>query len=173
MLAYFCKYVPEELFQAFGTNITCMEPHVTTFTQADALMHPNMCSFSKAVLEEFEKQGISFEHIPSGIDTMSIIVHQDEFEEHEQKVLAGIQRAVHPDVLEVEGDLALVAVVGRAMKSNRGTAARIFAALAHANVNVKMIDQGSSEWNVIVGVRNEDFEKAIKAIYDIFVTTQL
>ena len=53
MLAYFCKYVPEELFQAFGTNITCMEPHVTTFTQADALMHPNMCSFSKAVLEEF------------------------------------------------------------------------------------------------------------------------
>ena len=56
MLAYFCKYVPEELFQAFGTNIACMEPHVTTFTQADALMHPNMCSFSKAVLEEFEKQ---------------------------------------------------------------------------------------------------------------------
>ena len=56
MLAYFCKYVPEELFQAFGTNITCIEPHVTTFTQADALMHPNMCSFSKAVLEEFEKQ---------------------------------------------------------------------------------------------------------------------
>ena len=88
-------------------------------------------------------------------------------------MLAGIQRAVHPDVLEVEGDLALVAVVGRAMKSNRGTAARIFAALAHANVNVKMIDQGSSEWNFIVGVRNEDFEKAIKAIYDIFVTTQL
>ena len=129
--------------------------------------------FGRKVLEEFEKQGISFEHIPSGIDTMSIIVHQDEFEEHEQKVLAGIQRAVHPDVLEVEGDLALVAVVGRAMKSNRGTAARIFAALAHANVNVKMIDQGSSEWNVIVGVRNEDFEKAIKAIYDIFVTTQL
>ena len=129
--------------------------------------------FGRKVLEEFEKQGISFEHMPSGIDTMSIIVHQDEFEEHEQKVLAGIQRAVHPDVLEVEGDLALVAVVGRAMKSNRGTAARIFAALAHANVNVKMIDQGSSEWNVIVGVRNEDFEKAIKAIYDIFVTTQL
>ena len=129
--------------------------------------------FGRKVLEEFEKQGISFEHMPSGIDTMSIIVHQDEFEEHEQKVLAGIQRAVHPDVLEVEGDLALVAVVGRAMKSNRGTAARIFAALAHANVNVKMIDQGSSEWNVIVGVRNEDFGKAIKAIYDIFVTTQL
>lgn len=129
--------------------------------------------FGRKVLEEFEKQGISFEHIPSGIDTMSIIVHQDEFEEKEQQVLAGIQRAVNPDYLEVEGDMALVAVVGRAMKSNRGTAGRIFSALAHANVNVKMIDQGSSEWNIIVGVRNEDFEKAIKAIYDIFITTQL
>lgn len=104
---------------------------------------------------------------------MSIVVHQDEFEEKEQQVLAGIQRAVNPDYLEVEGDMALVAVVGRAMKSNRGTAGRIFSALAHANVNVKMIDQGSSEWNIIIGVRNEDFEKAIKAIYDIFVTTQL
>ena len=84
-----------------------------------------------------------------------------------------LQRAVNPDYLEVEGDMALVAVVGRAMNSNRGTAGRIFSALAHANVNVKMIDQGSSEWNIIVGVRNEDFEKAIKAIYDIFITTQL
>lgn len=129
--------------------------------------------FGRKVLEEFEKHGISFEHMPSGIDTMSIVVHQDEFEEHEQKVLAGIQRAVEPDYLEVEGDMALIAVVGRAMRANRGTAGRIFSALAHANVNVKMIDQGSSEWNVIVGVRNEDFEKAIKAIYDIFITTQL
>lgn len=129
--------------------------------------------FGRRVLEEFEKQGISFEHMPSGIDTMSIIVHQEEFEEHEQKVLAGIQRAVEPDYLEVEGDMALIAVVGRAMRANRGTAGRIFSALAHANINVKMIDQGSSEWNVIVGVRNEDFEKAVRAIYDIFITTQL
>lgn len=129
--------------------------------------------FGRRVLEEFEKQGISFEHIPSGIDTMSIVVHQDEFEEHEQQVLAGIQRAVNPDYLEIEGDLALIAVVGRAMRANRGTAGRIFSALAHANVNIKMIDQGSSEWNIIVGVRNEDFEKAIKAIYNIFISTQL
>ena len=169
-----------------GTMIvasTCHKPHYTitgiagkkgfVAVNIEKDMMNSEIGFGRKVLEEFEKQGISFEHMPSGIDTMSIIVHQDEFEEHEQKVLAGIQRAVHPDVLEVEGDLALVAVVGRAMKSNRGTAARIFAALAHANVNVKMIDQGSSEWNVIVGVRNEDFEKAIKAIYDIFVTTQL
>ena len=169
-----------------GTMIvasTCHKPHYTitgiagkkgfVAVNIEKDMMNSEIGFGRKVLEEFEKQGISFEHIPSGIDTMSIIVHQDEFEEKEQQVRAGIQRAVNPDYLEVEGDMALVAVVGRAMKSNRGTAGRIFSALAHANVNVKMIDQGSSEWNIIVGVRNEDFEKAIKAIYDIFITTQL
>ena len=88
-------------------------------------------------------------------------------------MIAGIHRMVNPDYMELESDLALIAVVGRGMRSNRGTAARIFAALAHANINVKMIDQGSSELNVIIGVKNEDFEGAVKAIYDIFVTTQL
>ena len=78
-----------------------------------------------------------------------------------------------PDAIEIEADLALIAVVGRGMKSTRGTAGRIFSALAHANVNVKMIDQGSSELNIIIGVANEDFEIAIKAIYDIFVLTNL
>ena len=120
-----------------------------------------------------EECGVSFEHMPSGIDTMTVFVHQSEFEEFEQSVIAGIHRAVQPDFIDLESDLALIAVVGRGMKATRGTAGRIFSALAHAHVNVKMIDQGSSEWNVIVGVRNEDFEKAIKAIYDIFVTTQL
>lgn len=153
------------------TGIAGKKGFVTVNIEKD--MMNSEIGFGRRVLEEFEKQGISFEHIPSGIDTMSIVVHQDEFEEHEQKVLAGIQRAVQPDYLEVEGDMALVAVVGRAMRSNRGTAGRIFSALAHANVNVKMIDQGSSEWNIIVGVRNDDFEKAIRAIYDIFIMTKL
>ena len=67
----------------------------------------------------------------------------------------------------------MIAVVGRGMRATRGTAGRIFSALAHANVNVKMIDQGSSELNVIIGVKNEDFEVAIKAIYTIFVDTQI
>lgn len=129
--------------------------------------------FGRKVLQVLEKEGISFEHLPSGIDTMTLFIHQDEFAEKEQQVIAGIHRAVNPDFMELESDLALIAVVGRGMRSNRGTAARIFAALAHANVNVKMIDQGSSELNVIIGVRNEDFEAAVKAIYDIFVTTQL
>jgi aspartate kinase len=129
--------------------------------------------FGRKVLEAFEKHGISFEHMPSGIDTMTIFVHQPEFEGKEQQVLADIHRLTQPDHIEIESDLALIAVVGRGMKAVKGTAARIFAALAHANVNVKMIDQGSSELNIIIGVRNQDFDIAIKAIYDIFVSTQL
>ena len=129
--------------------------------------------FGRKVLQVFEDQGISFEHVPSGIDTMTVYVHQDEFEEKEQQVIAGIHRAVQPDFVEMESDLALIAVVGRGMKSRRGTAGRVFSALAHAHVNVKMIDQGSSELNIIIGVENRDFETAVKAIYDIFVLTQM
>ena len=123
------------------------------------------------VLEVFENNHISIEHMPSGIDTMTIFVHRDEFEEKEQDVIAGIHRAVEPDFLELESDLALIAVVGRGMRATRGTSGRIFAALAHANVNVKMIDQGSSELNIIIGVRSHDFDAAINAVYDIFVNT--
>lgn len=129
--------------------------------------------FGRKVLEVFEKYNISFEHMPSGIDTMTIMVHQDEFEEYEQSVIAGIHRQVEPDSVELESDLALIAVVGRGMKATRGTAGRIFSSLAHARINVKMIDQGSSELNIIIGVKNADFDAAIKAIYDIFVTAEI
>ncbi len=129
--------------------------------------------FGRKILQAFEENDISFEQVPSGIDTMTVYVHQDEFMHKEQQVVAGIHRLAKPDAIDIESDLALVAVVGRGMKSTRGTAGRIFSALAHANVNVKMIDQGSSELNIIIGVANEDFETAIKAIYDIFVLTKL
>ena len=129
--------------------------------------------FGRKVLQAFEDNGISFEHVPSGIDTMTVFVHQDEFMDKEQKVVSAIHRLCDPDTIDIEADLALIAVVGRGMKSTRGTAGRIFSALAHANVNVKMIDQGSSELNIIIGVANSDFETAIKAIYDIFVEVQL
>ena len=129
--------------------------------------------FGRKVLGVFEKYGISFEHMPSGIDTMTIMVHQDEFEEYEQSVIAGIHRAVEPDLVDLESDLALIAVVGRGMKGTRGTVGRIFSALAHARINVKMIDQGSSELNIIIGVKNSDFETAIKATYDIFMTAAI
>ncbi len=129
--------------------------------------------FGRKVLQAFEDSGISFEHVPSGIDTMTIFVHQDEFIDKEQKVVSAIHRLADPDSVDIEADLALIAVVGRGMKSTRGTAGRIFSALAHANVNVKMIDQGSSELNIIIGVADEDFEAAISSIYDIFVVAQL
>lgn len=129
--------------------------------------------FGRKVLQAFEDNEISFEHMPSGIDTMTIVVHEDEFIEKEQKVVSAIHRLAKPDSIEIESDLALIAVVGRGMKSMRGTAGRIFSALAHAHINVRMIDQGSSELNIIIGVENKDFEKALQAIYDIFVLTQL
>lgn len=129
--------------------------------------------FGRKVLQAFEDYGISFEHVPSGIDTMTVFVHQDEFIDKEQKVVSAIHRLADPDTIDIESDLALIAVVGRGMKSTRGTAGRIFSALAHANVNVRMIDQGSSELNIIIGVSNADFETAIKAIYDIFVLMQI
>ena len=129
--------------------------------------------FGRKVLQAFEENGISFEHMPSGIDTMTIVVHEDEFIEKEQRVVSAIHRLAAPDSVVIESDIALIAVVGRGMRSARGTAGRIFSALAHAQVNVRMIDQGSSELNIIIGVENRDFETAIRAIYDIFVVTQL
>ena len=162
---------------------TCRKPKYTitgiagtdgfaAITIEKAMMNSEI-GFCRKVLEVFERNGISIEHMPSGIDTMTIFVHKNEFEEKEQQILAGIHKAVDPDHIELESDLALIAVVGSGMRSTRGTAGRIFSALAHAHINVKMIDQGSSELNIIVGVRHDDFKNAIKALYDIFVETQI
>ena len=125
--------------------------------------------FCRKVLSAFEDNGVSIEHMPSGIDTMTVIVKQDAFQPKEQMILSAIQRSVKPDSIEIETDLALIAVVGRSMRAVAGISAKIFTSLANANVNVKMLDQGSSELNVIIGVNNKDFEAAIKAIYNAFV----
>lgn len=125
--------------------------------------------FGRKLLKVIEENGISFEHLPSGIDTMSVIVNTASLEGKEESIRQGIQSVCAADHIEIEKDLALIAIVGRGMKSTRGTAARIFAALAHAHINIKMIDQGSSELNIIVGVDAADFEEATQAIYDIFV----
>ncbi len=125
--------------------------------------------FGRRVLQAFEDNGISFEHMPSGIDTLSVFVHQTEFESKEQAVLAELHKLCNPDFIDISTDLALIAVVGRGMKSNHGTASRIFRALENAGINIRMIDQGSSELNIIVGVAGEDFESAINAIYHAFV----
>lgn len=127
--------------------------------------------FVRKVLEVLEDNKVNLEHIPSGIDTMSIIVNSASIEGKEEKIIKMIQEEVAPDHIEIEHNIALIAVVGRGMRKLRGTSGRIFSALAHAHVNVKMIDQGSSELNVIVGVAEEDFVTATKAIYDMFVLT--
>ena len=125
--------------------------------------------FGRKVLTAFEQNEVAFEHMPSGIDTMTVFVHQEEFEGKEQSILSALHRLTEPDSVDIEANLALIAVVGRGMKSNRGVAARMFDALAEVDVNIRMIDQGSSELNIIIGVSNQDFDKVIKAIYNIFV----
>ncbi|MBQ1982955.1 MAG: ACT domain-containing protein, partial [Clostridia bacterium] len=125
--------------------------------------------FGRKVLEVFEDNDVSFEHLPSGIDTMSVVLSTATIEDRRDKVMNAIVRAVRPDSVFIEDDLALVAVVGRGMVKAKGTAARVTAALARADINIRMIDQGSSELNIIVGVNEEDYEDALRAIYAEFV----
>lgn len=149
------------------TGIAGKKGFATVMIEKD--MMNSEIGFGRKILQVFEDHELSFEHMPSGIDTMTIIVNTEEFIDKEQDILAGIHRAVQPDSIVLESDLALIAVVGRGMKASRGTAARVFRALARENINIKMIDQGSSELNIIIGVRNCYFNQAIKAIYNEFI----
>ena len=128
--------------------------------------------FGMKVLKVLYENGISFEHMPSGIDTMSVVVDTSTLESVEDKIIAQLRKEVKPDHLEIEHGIALLAIVGRRMKNTRGTVARLFASLAHARINVKMVDQGSSELNVIVGVNESDLSEAIRRIYDMFVNSE-
>ena len=125
--------------------------------------------FIRRVLTILEDLDVSFEHIPTGIDTVSVVISNDQLPEGKlDDVLDALERQVAPDSITVHDDIALIAAVGIGMSRRLGTSARLFTALAEAGVNVRMIDQGSSEINIIVGVSNEDFEPAIKAIYNAF-----
>jgi len=125
--------------------------------------------FGRKVLEVLEDNEISFEHLPSGIDTMSIIVSSTALENKRDKVVNSITRMVKADSVTVEDNLALVAIVGRSMVKAKGTAARVFDSMSNAGINIRMIDQGSSEISIIVGIEDHDFEKALDAIYNEFV----
>jgi aspartate kinase len=125
--------------------------------------------FGRRILWAFEKNGISFEHLPSGIDTMSVIVSESALENKKTALLADIIALTNPDHIHVEYGIALIAVVGRGMVQTKGTASKIFTAIYENDVNIRMIDQGSSELNIIIGVKSEDFEKAMNAIYNAFV----
>jgi aspartate kinase len=125
--------------------------------------------FGRRLLSVLEENGISFEHLPSGIDTISAVVADCQLEHKLERVLEGIRHRCKPDFLDVHPNLALIATVGQGMVNTPGIAARLFGALSKEGINVRMIDQGSSELNIIVGVDNEDFEKAVEAIYYAFV----
>ena len=124
--------------------------------------------FLRRVLTLMESEGISFEHIPTGIDTMNIVVNSDDMKAH-PNFADRIKEVTNTNHIEVEHNLALIAVVGRGMKATKGTATRIFAALSHADINIKMIDQGSSELNIIIGIEEAEFENAIRVIYNMFM----
>jgi len=128
--------------------------------------------FGMKVLKVLYDNGLSFEHMPSGIDTMSVILDTNTFKPVEDKVIAQLRKEVNPDNVETENGIALLAIVGRRMKNTRGTVARLFASLAHARINVKMVDQGSSELNVIVGLNESDLNEAIRKIYDMFINSE-
>ena len=125
--------------------------------------------FVKKVLSVLEDYNISFEHLPSGIDTLSVIIHSKRLENIREELLEDIRRRTQPDTMEVYDDMALIATVGNGMAKKPGVSATLFTALYHAGVNVRMIDQGSSEMNIIVGVENSNFAAAIRAIYSAFV----
>ncbi len=125
--------------------------------------------FVRRLAGVFADKDVSLEHMPSGIDTISVVVDNDELNGKLDDIVDEIQRQLQPDTIDVFENMALIATVGRGMSSRTGTSAKLFTALAEAGVNIRMIDQGSSEINIIVGVQNKDFEKAVKAIYDAFV----
>ncbi len=125
--------------------------------------------FGRKVLEVLEDNNISFEHLPSGIDNMSIVIASSVLEGRREKILSSINRAVRADSITIEDNLALIAIVGRGMVKAKGTAARVFDAISSQGINIRMIDQGSSEISIIVGIEEHDFEKALSAIYKEFV----
>lgn len=124
--------------------------------------------FGRKLLHVFENYGISFEHLPSGIDSMGVIVSTAAIKDCREALVRDICKEVNPDSVSVEDGLSLIAVVGRHMINNVGTAARVFSSIANAKINIRLIDQGLSENNIILGVGEADFERALRRIYNEF-----
>lgn len=124
--------------------------------------------FSRKLLSVLEQCGISYEHLPSGVDSLSLVISGSEIGGKMEKVINRIRSAVNPDSISVQGELSLVAVVGKNMKNTRGTGAKALTALADAGISVRMIDQGASEINIILGVDTCDYKRAVNAVYQAF-----
>ena len=164
ILSHTDSYDPSSII----TGIACKKGFCV-ITIEKAMMNAEK-GFGRKVLEAIEKENISFEHLPSGIDTMSVVLNRSELAGSRDRIINRICAMVEPDAVSVEEGLALIAVVGRGMVKSKGTAVRVFKAVADAGINIRMIDQGSSELNIIIGVDEADFEKAMRAIYAEFVS---
>lgn len=140
----------------------------TVIALEKALMNQEL-GFGRRVLDIIATHGISYEHTPTGIDSLSVVIESEKLVGKLEAVIADLQSQCRPEMLEVYPNMALIAVVGRAMAHRPGVAARVFASLADERINVRMIDQGSSEINIILGVETRDFERAVRAIYRSFV----
>lgn len=158
--------VPDEQKPAAQSRITSIagKKGFSSILIEKAMMNAEV-GFGQKVLKVLEKYGVPFEHLPSGIDTMSVIVSTELLEPFRLRIRQEIQEQVQPDSLLIEDDLALVAVVGRGMFRAKGVAAAILTAVAKADINIRMLDQGSSEINIILGVDQGDYEAAVEAIY--------
>ena len=153
-----------------GQRITGIAGHKNfTLITIDKAMMNSEYGFGRRVLQALEDFGVSFEHMPTGIDTMSVVVSDKELLTRKDQIIQRIEQLCQPDTISVSTGIALIATVGHGMVSQPGSAATLFNALYQAGVNVKMIDQGSSEFNIIVGVHIDDFETAMRAIYKAFV----
>lgn len=139
-----------------------------TVISIEKAMMNNELGFCRKVLSILEMNNISFENMPSGIDTVCLVVADSQLKKKKDMIIEEIRRNCNPDSIVVHPNMAMIATVGKGMAKNKGVAAKIFGALAKANVNIRMIDQGSSEMNILVGIENDDFELGIKSIYDAF-----
>ena len=161
------EILPSSRYKPSGDIVTGVagKKNFTVIYIEKSLMNSEV-GFIAKVLAVLAEENIPVEHIPSGIDTMSLVIESGYLGGSKLgRVIDGIQNAVDPDVIRVIENIALVATVGHGMSSSVGTSARLFNAIAAADINIAMIDQGSSELNIVVGVRNEDYERCIKAIY--------
>ena len=159
--------VPTSRYVPSGNVVTGIagKKNFTVIYIEKSLMNSEI-GFVRKVLSVVEDEGVPIEHIPSGIDTMSLVIASDELENFRlERILEGIKNAVEPDIIRVIENIALIATVGHGMSSSVGTSARLFNAIAAADINIKMIDQGSSELNIVVAVKDDDYERCIKAIY--------
>ena len=164
--------MPTSKYRFSGRTVTGVagKKNFTVIFVEKSLMNLEI-GFARKILTVLENHGVSFEHIPTGIDTMSFIIDGAHLESGVlEQIIAEIKEAVHPDQMRVFDRISLIAVVGHGMSRNVGTSARVFSAIAGAGVNVRMIDQGSSELNIIVGVDDENYERTLRAVYEEFFT---